>query len=77
MGMIGLVYLILVFLVCFTIVHFFKLAAVGFKSLRKKPEPKPVEKKPEKKVEPVYYIVEKKRAKRSYSAPKEIQFKDK
>lgn len=69
-------YIILIYLVCFALVHFLKLAAIGFKSLRKKPEPKPPEKKPEKKPEPVYYIVEKKRAKRSYSAPKEIQFKD-
>lgn len=74
--MIGLLYLILIFISCFALVHFCKLAVVGFKSLRKKPEPKQVEKKIEKKVEPVYYIVEKKRAKRSYSAPKEIQFKD-
>ena len=74
--MIGLLYLVLIFLICFAIVHFIKLAALGFKSLRKKPEPKPPEKKPEKKVEPVYYIVEKKRAKRTYSAPKEIKFKD-
>lgn len=77
MKMIGLLYIILIYLVCFALVHLLKLAAIGFKSLRKKPEPKPPEKKPDKKPEPVYYIVEKKRAKRSYSAPKEIQFKDK
>lgn len=71
-------YIVLIFLVCFTLVHFIKLAAIGLKSLRRKPEPKPPEKKVEKKVEPVYYIVEKKRAKRSsYSAPKEIMFKEK
>ena len=75
--MIGLLYIILIYLVCFALVHLLKLASIGLKSLRKKPEPKPPEKKPEKKPEPVYYIVEKKRAKRSYSAPKEIQFKDK
>lgn len=77
--MIGLLYLILIFLACFIIVHTVKLAVIGVKSLRKKPETpkeKP-EKKPEKKPEPVYYIVEKKRAKRSsYSTPKEIKFKE-
>ena len=76
MGMIGLLYLILIFLACFAVVAILRLAALGIKSLRKKPEPKPPEKKPEKKVEPVYYIVEKKRSRKSYSAPKEIQFKD-
>lgn len=78
MGMIGLLYIVLIFAVCLAIVLFMKLALLGLKSLKKKPEPKPpAEKKPEKKPEPVYYIVEKKRAKRSsYSAPKEIKFKD-
>lgn len=76
MEMIGLLYIFLIFLTCFAVVAILKLAVLGFKSLNKKPEPKPPEKKPEKKVEPVYYIVEKKRAKRSYSQPKEIQFKD-
>lgn len=76
--MIGLLYIVLIFFVCFTVVHFVKLAIVGFQSFRKKPPaPKSPEKKVEKKVEPVYYIVEKKRAKRtSYSAPKEITFKE-
>ncbi len=73
MGMLGLVYILVTFIVCFALVHVIKLAVVGFFSLKKKqPEP---EKKPEKKVEPVYYIVEKKRARKSYSEPKEIQFK--
>ena len=72
MAMLGLVYILITFLVCFALVHVIKLAVVGFFSLKKKPEP---EKKPEKKAEPVYYIVEKKRARKSYSEPKEIQFK--
>ena len=76
MDFIGLLYLFIIFFACFAIVAFFKLAALGMKSLRKKPEVKPPEKKVEKKVEPVYYIVEKKRSKRTYSQPKEIQFKD-
>lgn len=51
-----------------------KLAIVGIKTLKKPPEVKP--EKPEPKPEPVYYIVEKKRAKKAnYSEPKEIKFK--
>lgn len=80
MAAIGILYLILIFAACFTAVHVVKLAYIGFLSLRKKktepksePKPKP---KPEKKQGPIYYIVEKKRARRAtYSEPKEIQFK--
>lgn len=64
----------LTFAVCFILVHLIKLAHMGLKSVKKKPEPPP-EKKSEPKPEPVYYIVEKKRAKKSYSRPKEIEFK--
>ncbi len=74
MAMLGLVYLIITFIVCFATVHIVKLAVVGFFSLKKKKQPEP-DKKPEKKPEPVYYIVEKKRARKTYSDPKEIQFK--
>ena len=71
----GVLYLFLTFLFCFILVHLVKLAYLGILSLKKPPEP---EKKPEKKPEPVYYIVERKRARKSsYSEPKEIQFKDK
>ncbi|MDE7452810.1 MAG: hypothetical protein K2N22_00190 [Clostridia bacterium] len=76
---IGILYLFLTFVICFILVHLVKLAYLGLKSVRKKSEPPKEEPKPEpkpKKPEPVYYIVEKKRAKKSYSAPKEIQFKD-
>lgn len=72
--MLGLVYILITFIVCFALVHIVKLAVVGFLSLKKK-QPTEPEKKPEKKAEPVYYIVEKKRAKKTYSEPKEIQFK--
>ena len=73
MEMLGLVYILVTFFACFAFVHIIKLAVVGFFSLkRKQPE---AEKKPEKKAEPVYYIVEKKRARKTYSEPKEIQFK--
>lgn len=74
MAAIGLVYLLITFVVCFAAVHIIKLAVVGFFSLKSKKQPE-TEKKPDKKPEPVYYIVEKKRAKKTYSDPKEIQFK--
>ncbi len=74
MAILGLIYLILLFILCFAFVHFCKLAIVGFKSLKQKTPP-PKEEKPAPKQEPVYYIVEKKRSKRSYGEPKEISFK--
>lgn len=75
---IGILYLFLTFAVCFILVHIIKLAYIGLLSVRKKPEPPPAPKqeKPQPKPEPVYYIVEKKRTKKStYSEPKEIKFK--
>lgn len=77
MALLGLLYLFIIFIVCFAVVHIFKLAMVGFKSLKPKPAPpkeEPNEKQPAK-PEPVYYIVEKKRSKRTYGEPKEISFK--
>ncbi len=78
--LIGLLYLFLTFVICFILVHVIKLAYIGFISMRRKPEPPKAEKpdpKPEPKPEPVYYIVEKKRSKKSsYSEPKEIRFKN-
>ena len=77
---IGVLYLFLTFIVCFILVHVIKLAYIGLLSLKKKPEP-PKEKEKEKekpapKPQPVYYIVEKKRTKKTvYSNPKEIEFK--
>jgi flagellar basal body-associated protein FliL len=73
MALLGLLYIILLFTICFAVVHIIKLAAVGFLSLKKKPPAK--EEKPEQKPKPVYYIVEKKRARKSYSPPREIEFK--
>ena len=72
---IGILYLFLTFLVCFILVAVIKLARLGISTLRKPPAVE--EKKPTPpKTEPVYYIVEKKRAKKAnYSEPKEIQFK--
>lgn len=74
MAFIGLFYLIITFGFCFTVVHFIKLAYLGLLSLRKKDVPE--QPKEKKESQPVYYIVERKRrAKTSYSEPKEIQFK--
>ncbi len=75
MAVLGPIYLLLTFVFCFVLVHVIKLAAAGFTAMKKKKEPKPVEKPAPKKSEPVYYIVEKKRARRSYSQPREIEFK--
>ena len=72
---IGILYLFLTFAVCFILVHLIKLAIIGIRSVRKKPEPPKAEEKPAPKPEPVYYIVEKKKTRKSYSNPKEIQFK--
>ncbi len=69
----GILYLFLTFVCCFILVVLVKLAILGIKALK---APPPQEKKPTPKPEPVYYIVEKKRAKKStYSEPKEIKFK--
>ncbi len=75
--LIGLLYLFLTFVICFILVHLIKLAYLGLKSTKKKPPEPPKEKPaPPPKPEPVYYIVEKKRSKKStYSEPKEIRFK--
>lgn len=69
---IGILYLFLTFLFCFILVHVIKLVYLGISYIKKPPVQ---EKKPEPKPEPVYYIVEKKRTKSSYSTPKEINFK--
>lgn len=70
---IGILYLLLTFLFCFILVHLIKLAYLGVTYIKKPPK---TEEKPTPKKEPVYYIVEKKRAKKAnYSDPKEIEFK--
>lgn len=79
MKAIGLLYLILLYIACFVFVHLVKLARIGLKSLREQPpEPKPEEPPESKQPQPVYYIVEKKRAKSrtTYSQPREIKFTD-
>lgn len=72
----GFAWIVLLFITCVIVVHGIKLAVIGFRSLHKKLPPEPP-KQPEKKPEPVYFIVErkKKRTKSEYSAPREVKFK--
>ena len=76
-------YTLLIFLCSFAVVHIIKLVKIGLDSLKEKSEPEPEKKekkqeKPAKQPQPVYYIVEKKRARKAtYSAPREISFTDK
>lgn len=84
----GIVWSALLFLFCFLLVHIARLVQFGWKYKNAdKPAPKnegppkppqaekkaPAEEKPQ---EPIYYIVEKKRrAKTTFSEPKQIRFK--
>lgn len=81
----GIIWLVVLFGVCFLLVHTARLVRFGQK-YRKLQNPPPREEKkeppaPEKKAppptgEPVYYIVErKKRTKSTFSEPKRIDFK--
>ena len=78
----GFLYTLLLFLCSFGAVHVIKPAKIGLDSLKAKPNEEEVKEKKPKKTEkaqpqPVYYIVEKKRARKaSYSAPREISFTD-
>ena len=91
MKAIGLLYLAILFLACFAVVHVVKLAWIGLKSVRGKQQDAPEDDngnerdkkpkknaEPDKRPEPVYYIVEKKRSRSraNYSPPREIKFKD-
>ena len=75
--------ILFLFALCFVCVHLFKYAEIGWKHRKKPAEPPPLPEKTEKEKapappqEPIYYIVERKkrRAKSSYSEPKEIHFK--
>ena len=82
----GLLWTILLFLLCFIGIHVIILARFGWEFQQQntpakpeKNEEKPEEKKtpPEKQTEPIYYIVERKtrRAKSTYGEPKQINFK--
>ena len=80
---IGFVWITLLFGFCFLGVHILKLARIGWNAPKTQAPPQHTgeEKKEEKKTpakeEPIYYIVERKtrRAKTSYTEPKEIRFK--
>ena len=79
----GSIALIVLFLLCFALVHLARLVKFGWNA-QKKPNTKPAQIEPKKETppekatvqEPVYYIVErKKRTKSNYSEPKQIRFK--
>lgn len=72
---IGVLYLFLTFAVCFILVHILKLAFVGLKSFMRKPQKSEPEPEKKKEPQPVYYLVEKRRARKNYSEPREIEFK--
>ncbi len=69
----GVVWTALLFALCAIIVHGVKLSIIGYRAISKKPEPP----QPEKKPEPIYYIVEKKKkhSKTEYAEPREVGFK--
>lgn len=80
----GIVWAIVLFLVCFFSIHIAKLANLGRQAQKRLEQSAPPKQDPpaEKKApapsaqEPIYYIVEKKRrAKQTFSEPKEIKFK--
>ena len=82
----GLLWTILLFLICFIGTHVLLLARLGWELQQRntptqseKTGEKTEEKKapPEKQTEPIYYIVERKtrRAKPAYGEPKQINFK--
>ena len=75
----GAVYAVILFFLCVVIVHGYKLAKIGYRSLHKKlpPQPPPKAEKEKKPPEPVYFIVERKKKKSTkteYSEPKRIKF---
>lgn len=66
----------MIFAICFVIVSVIKLARMGVESTKM---PTAEEEKKQHKAEkpkPVYYIVEKRRTRKSYSEPREITFTD-
>lgn len=72
----GFFYTVLIFAICFVIVSVIKLARMGVESTKM---PTAEEEKKQHKAEkpkPVYYIVEKRRTRKSYSEPREITFTD-
>ncbi|MBQ7879766.1 MAG: hypothetical protein IJ317_03855 [Clostridia bacterium] len=80
----GVIWATVLFIICFFAVHIARLASLGRQAQKRmqqdetpqKPAEPPEKKAPRQDGEPIYYIVEKKRrAKTSFSAPKEIKFK--
>ena len=76
----GFFSLVILLILCFFGVHFFRLAIIGIQSLQHPTFPTETEEKKapaEPPQEPIYYIVERKtrRKKPSYGEPKEIRFK--
>ena len=81
----GVALTLFLFLFCFIVVHFLLLAKIGWQASLNAEKTKTEEQKQEtpapknKEREPIYYIVEKKRAKPKartiYSEPKEFRFK--
>ena len=78
----GSIALVVLFLLCFALVHLARLVRFGWNAQKKpktQPPPQPQKETPPEKPqaqEPVYYIVErKKRTKSNYSEPKQIRFK--
>ncbi len=79
MKAIGLLYLILLYIACYVFICMVRLAVQGFKSMQKdRAEQPPAEEEKKNEPQPVYYIVEKKKArsKATYSQPREIKFSD-
>ena len=72
----GFLWCLFLALICLIVVHGVKLAVIGYRTFGKKLPPEPP-KQPEKKPEPVYFLVErkKKRPKMEYSEPREINFR--
>ncbi len=80
----GMLWTIILFLICFIGTHVIILTHLGWEYQQQKNEPtaekeKPTEEKkapPDKQAEPIYYIVERKtrRAKSTYGEPKQINF---
>ncbi len=73
----GAFYTVILFLLCAFAVHAVRLAAIGYRSMKKQARPAKKTEPSRGQTEPVYYIVErkKKRPKSEYSDPKRIQFK--
>ncbi len=77
----GFLWALLLFALCFFVVHAAKLVKAGWRSYKKRPPSPPKTEEKEKKApatqEPIYYIVERKRRrpKTSYGEPKQIQLK--